>query len=250
MTYFRCLVNYFVQGFLVYILYFLQKWGFDAVVKANDEAVRDENDVAENADCWKLIGPLHLICIWLHTTACLIDMKQTINMAEVVLFLFPTVEGASEVFRFEKVDGAPVRRSGGMNKLRKTCLFFAVIVPKFLISFLVLWFGASYLSASGTNPDLILNALALIFITDIDEQVSAFLAPARISRLMETFPAFEVDTLDNLSEAWRYSTEYSTIINMTVSMFMCVWFRLWPAADADRQLCKNKWSDYDHYFPF
>lgn len=204
MTYLRLAINYFMQGNLVLVLHKLHVW--------NATAIKDANEAGDG--CFKLIGVLYVVCIWLHCSAVLMDMKETLKMAEVLCNMIPTVEGRSQLLRFAKGDDGPILRGGGMSMLRKAGLVLGVILPKLTIAVCTLLFGGMYLGVSEGNPDLILNSLAIVFIMDIDEMVSAFLAPGRISRLVENLPPFESD---EMSLGWNFGQSYSTALNLAIS---------------------------------
>jgi len=58
-------------------------------------------------------------------------------------------------------------------------LYFLVCLPKFLISIMLLWAGCEWLSATSKFEDLIMNAVAMTFVTHIDELLFEVLLPAK-----------------------------------------------------------------------
>lgn len=51
----------------------------------------------------------------------------------------------------------------------KAFVFGLILLPKFAIAVVLWWLGASWLTATTSFGDLVLNAVALAFITDVDE---------------------------------------------------------------------------------
>jgi len=59
------------------------------------------------------------------------------------------------------------------------CLYLFVCLPKFLICIALLWLGSQWLSATNKFEDLIMNAVAMTFVTQIDEMLYDVLLPAK-----------------------------------------------------------------------
>lgn len=57
-------------------------------------------------------------------------------------------------------------------------LYFLVCLPKFIISSSLLWSGSEWLSATNKFEDLIMNAVAMTFVTHVDELLFEVLLPA------------------------------------------------------------------------
>mmetsp|Transcript_14855 Transcript_14855/g.46533 ORF Transcript_14855/g.46533 Transcript_14855/m.46533 type:complete len:457 (-) Transcript_14855:134-1504(-) len=58
-------------------------------------------------------------------------------------------------------------------------LYFLVCLPKFLICTCLLWSGSEWLSSTSAFEDLIMNAVAMTFVTHIDELLFEVLLPAK-----------------------------------------------------------------------
>jgi hypothetical protein len=78
----------------------------------------------------------------------------------------------------------------------KAFIFCLVLVPRVVIALILLWLGCRWLSATPNFSDLILNAVALVFIAELRTLMFDRLTPARGKRdLRQTkFLAMETDT--------------------------------------------------------
>jgi hypothetical protein len=83
----------------------------------------------------------------------------------------------------------------GMDRNWKILSFCTLIVPKMLLCFLLLWYGSEWLMNTYDHGELILNAVALVFVLDLDEAV--FFATS------DSDTCFYMDNLD----PWRDTSE-------------------------------------------
>jgi len=65
-----------------------------------------------------------------------------------------------------------------LNCKARMCIYVLVIIPKFLIAIILTWIGCRWLAATESFSDLILNALALEFVINIDEFMFSYFSPA------------------------------------------------------------------------
>lgn len=72
-------------------------------------------------------------------------------------------------------------RGPGNGIYRRTpyLLYLCVIIPKVLVAMGLWWFGCKFLLGSEEDSDLILNAVALAFILDIDEIIGILVSTLR-----------------------------------------------------------------------
>mmetsp|Transcript_41124 Transcript_41124/g.95259 ORF Transcript_41124/g.95259 Transcript_41124/m.95259 type:complete len:396 (+) Transcript_41124:139-1326(+) len=59
------------------------------------------------------------------------------------------------------------------------CLYLFVVLPKLIICLALLWLGSQWLSATNQFEDLIMNAVAMTFVTHIDEMLYDVLLPGK-----------------------------------------------------------------------
>merc|ERR1719343_1347807 len=76
---------------------------------------------------------------------------------------------------------------------RKIGITVIVWLPKLIIAVALLYIGCCFLCSSPGNTDLLLNSLAVTFITEVDEMIFSFLAPKKVKKLIEAIPAFEAE---------------------------------------------------------
>merc|ERR1712187_569962 len=98
-----------------------------------------------------------------------------------------------------------------------------------------------YLATSENNQDLLLNAVALVFVMDVDEIVSGFMAPNRVMRLLEQQPSFTFDILPGTKgDILAFGQHYSSILNLAVSISVLVLLQ------RTNIFCKIDWDGWSH----
>lgn len=107
-----------------------------------------------------------LLLIW--TSYVQADIRETLNYALAWIKLpRPEELGVKRTLTLKAESGQQVVESASM--IVKAVVIIAVLLPKFLIAVVLWWLGAFWLIATTSFPDLVLNAVALAFITDVDE---------------------------------------------------------------------------------
>jgi hypothetical protein len=101
-------------------------------------------------------------------------------------------------------DGFISIRSFG--KVQKFAMFALVSIPRFIVASLLLWIGCVFLAYTWNIDDLVLNAMALGFVLDVDELFFSAFAPYRVKNLLDLqrplqMPARSTGNLDKVSAA-------------------------------------------------
>jgi hypothetical protein len=73
----------------------------------------------------------------------------------------------------------------GASKTLKAVALILILLPKLMIAIVLWWIGARWLTSTTSFEDLIMNAVALAFITDLDEIVFEALVPKDAKRSVE-----------------------------------------------------------------
>lgn len=89
------------------------------------------------------------------------------------LFSMPLCNNMSEACKEE--DGAV--KVVALTSFTKTLIFVLVIVPKILICSTLMWLGCQWLTATNSFSDLVMNSIAMEFVTGIDEALYETLLP-------------------------------------------------------------------------
>lgn len=82
--------------------------------------------------------------------------------------------------------------TSGMTMAYKLWCYFAIILPKLAIGIMVAYFGNTFLLVSDSNQDVILNSMALGFITQNDEIIFDVLVPKNLKAITENMPAMKI----------------------------------------------------------
>ena len=85
-------------------------------------------------------------------------------------------------------DVAEKRWASGLTSWQKVLFGLLVILPKTAISVMLFYTGSRYVGYSGTNSDLLLNSVAMLFVTQIDDLLYSAFTPAYAKRVIEELP--------------------------------------------------------------
>jgi len=80
-------------------------------------------------------------------------------------------------------------------------LWLLVCIPKFIICLALLWSGSEWLSATNAFEDLIMNAVAMTFVTHIDELLYEVLVPIKYREEVSAINFMMPGRCDNAKEA-------------------------------------------------
>jgi len=121
---------------------------------------------------------LAILSIWIGT--CWIDLLESFRYLSLWVALPCTTDGqATEVVE----DGDDVVMLKACRSIKAGAI--AVIsIPKITIVVLVWWLGARWLVATTAFQDLLLNAVALAFITELDELIYMCLVPEEVKAMV------------------------------------------------------------------
>lgn len=73
----------------------------------------------------------------------------------------------------------------GLTCFTRFILFAVILIPKLMICLALLWLGCRWLTSTESFDDLILNALALEFILNVDELIFECFCPARMTKYID-----------------------------------------------------------------
>eukprot|EP00930_Biecheleria_cincta_P105897 TRINITY_DN9898_c0_g1_i1.p1 TRINITY_DN9898_c0_g1~~TRINITY_DN9898_c0_g1_i1.p1 ORF type:complete len:830 (-),score=75.52 TRINITY_DN9898_c0_g1_i1:154-2598(-) len=79
---------------------------------------------------------------------------------------------------------AVVARLTSMSRCRKICIHAFVLMPRLIIAIALGWVGAQFLAITADMTELILNAVALNFVLDIDEMLYDVFVPRRAHAML------------------------------------------------------------------
>lgn len=75
-----------------------------------------------------------------------------------------------------------------MPKHHKIVLFFTVIIPKFAINISHIIISLIFISTAGSINDIVMNCLAVVFVTDLDDMIFAIMANKTSADYIDAFP--------------------------------------------------------------
>jgi len=185
--YMRLAINYLIQIPMAY--------GMSVIAQT-------EGALIKSGDCDVTNLPLVYAGLFLFVCTVIKDMEETIDITDIAWNLIPTTEQSRTLLYVEDDDEFDLT-DGGFSWWHKMGITAFIIVPKFIISVVVLAYGSLFLASSVSNQDVLLNVLALVFIMEIDEMIFTFFAPRRLIAAMEALPEFQYDGDDGFMKKLR-----------------------------------------------
>jgi len=128
-------------------------------------------------------------CVLIYTAYCIGDICETIKM-----FLFITNFPSCDTFEYLRYkqacddDSDDKELATGMTKKWKIFCFLFVIVPKLGVACALLGYGTGFVVNTQENSDLILNALALGFVLEIDEMSYEYFLSYQMQDILDNLP--------------------------------------------------------------
>jgi len=123
-----------------------------------------------------------ILLIWMGT--CWVDLKESISYTMLWCQLDrPSPRAHADVE--EEEDGTLIARSA--SRLTKFMVLTLILLPKVVIGLSLLWLGARWLAATPSFEDLVLNAVALAFITELDELIYNVAMPEDVMALVRLY---------------------------------------------------------------
>jgi len=170
--------NVYVQAYMVYKVYDMYK--------------QKEEDMGECAGYIENLFNLRLLCITIYAGYVMADLSETLKMG---LFVYnfqtaQTWEYLEYVIEEDEVTGEGEREfATGMTKPYKAFCYICLIFPKFCVAMSLLTYGTGYVVNSDAGEDLVLNALALGFVLEIDEMFYNYFLTVQMQDVLADVPA-------------------------------------------------------------
>jgi len=130
------------------------------------------------------------VCVLIYVAYCIGDLGETLKM---YLFIhnFPTVD-TFQFLRYKQEsdeDSDGLELASGMTRKWKIFVTFFVIIPKLCVAFALLTYGTGFVVNTDDDGDLILNALALGFVLEIDEMSYEYFLTFQMQDVLDNLPA-------------------------------------------------------------
>lgn len=78
--------------------------------------------------------------------------------------------------------------ASGVSVWYKIGVYLFIILPQLVINAALWWFGATYIARSPNNAELILNAVAMLFVLEIGDQLAKVTVPEMLARGIDNLP--------------------------------------------------------------
>lgn len=187
LLYFGTLIaNYFFQFFLISMV-------IDVVI--------EKLEAAQEGECAP-VGPIALaICMAQLHFRVLMEVVETLDLGVFCLYHLPSVSWTmGKPLLFKEGEGRELEiESGGFSTVRKAMIFAFILLPKAIISLMMFFVGGWFLVVAVSEEELLLNALALAFIFEIDEVLFCAISPQWHQRVLEAMPPMKA----NRGYIWR-----------------------------------------------
>lgn len=183
-------VNLFVQGSLVWYVRLLY------LEQVDDPEVYTCDQIENKVDVY-----LRNICILIYVCMVLADISETWRMHQWYQIMTPTLEWVerfttSYEFRlvnadYETKDVDTLEIANNVTNLNAVQYYFTwifIIGAKYILGLYVVVFGTGFVVTANDDMDVLLNAVALLFILDTDEIVYDYLIPVEMKEVYDKAP--------------------------------------------------------------
>jgi len=210
----------YIPQFMLYAIVLVTQFSFLVYLyDITKKSINERDNTCEGGDRY-----LRMLCFAVIVAAILQDVQETINMFRWIQCvptwneeMHPKIideccygdhEGCGMTkFPFQKYknrEGIIVEKPAvGFTHFYRASIFTFVLLPKFLFAISLIYLGGGFLAIAESNSDLILNAVALTFILEVDDIFYDVLTPSMFKLWLETnFTITFGESEEN--EAFRY----------------------------------------------
>lgn len=132
---------------------------------------------------------IRVSCVGIYVIYCVSDLTETVKMFMFTLYFKSSDTFEALRYRVAVIEGSEEKEfATGMPMWYKMYIFCTVLVPKFSIATFLLVYGTGFVVTTDDNADVILNALALGFVIELDEMGYALL-PSQMQECVEDLPS-------------------------------------------------------------
>lgn len=161
--------------------------------------VKGIGEEIESRNCHHNAYLLRLVCVFTYTSLIWTDIWETI-IVSLYIVTIPRVHSWTGMTKLLKdVEAGEIvafHEGEGMMLWFKTFTFLVVIVPKLLLALGLWYYGTRFLAHSRTNEDMLVNAVTLIFITEIDNYFYQVIPNAQREEVIEDMPILRIGATD------------------------------------------------------
>lgn len=153
---------------------------------------------------------LRVFCTLVFTGYCFSEIGETFNMFTFVRN-FPTSSSFEGLRLKEKKneDGeSEVTFHSGMTQCHKWYCYLTILIPKFGIAVALLTYGTGFVVTTVNNEDLILNAIALGFVLEIDDMAYNYFMTYQMQEVVSGLPPVVIEA----SCTTDFNTHYGTFV--------------------------------------
>ena len=119
-----------------------------------------------------------MLAMFVWVTSMATELRRTVHDMGLVVVSLPR----TEAMQYELRQGRYIIT--GVKRVQKALAVLMVILPRTLIAVFLLWYGLIYLAGTINIDDLLLNAVALEFVKNVDELLFEALVPRRMAAMV------------------------------------------------------------------
>lgn len=193
--YFCLAANFVIQGFFLRYVYKIY------VDNKEELGVCGGRETDQN---------LRVFCILIYTAYCFSDVAETLKMASFI-WEFPRSKKFEKLLLKSSIDEDGEKQlefSSGMTYSYKLYCYLCILFPKFVIATCLLTYGTGFVVTTDVNENLILNALALGFVLDIDNMAYEYFMTFQMREVIGELPPVVMKD----SKMLKINTHYGTYI--------------------------------------
>jgi len=162
--------------------------GLPQYFKAENFATLDE-DTKESACCIPLSRPSFMgLVLFIWTLTCVSEFRKSAELFENLVLSRQATDKSWVEMEMETSDengGEDVAYVRGLKRISKIIIVVVILLPRVLITALLLWLGCRWLCATSSFEDLIMNGVALAFVKDLKDLLYMTLVSTADKRELE-----------------------------------------------------------------
>jgi len=160
------------------------------------------------------------LCILVYMAYCIADLAETFKMG-VYINAFPKAAKWEKLLLVENEEGE-FEYASGMPRWYKFYCYSVVLFPKFCIAGALAGYGTGFVVNTEENADLVLNALALTFILEIDELMYDYFMTFQMQEIVsEQIPSIHLkaDTMQSMNKHYGMFVKAGVLIAATMTTY-------------------------------
>lgn len=165
-----------------------------------------------------------ILFIW--SLTCIGEIRACVSMFLSLIMTTPTISSMGDALKVideEGEDDQPLRVVAGLTATLKAAISLVVILPRLLLTMVLLWLGSRFLAATNDFSELVLNTIALEFLLMLKDLLYTTIVPDRNKREIQNIVVLPSEAVEHPS-FWAYLGTFSWALVAICWVFSYVYY--------------------------